>query len=35
MWNSFNVTAYAGVPEPATLAMLVVGLALAARRRRR
>ncbi len=35
MWNSYSVTAYAGVPEPATLAMLAVGLALAACRRRR
>lgn len=33
MWNSYSVTAYAGVPEPATLALLAIGVALLARRR--
>jgi subtilisin-like proprotein convertase family protein len=35
LWNSYNFTAYAGVPEPATLALLAAGAAFAAVRRRR
>lgn len=34
-WNTFNVTAYAGVPEPATLALVTVGVLALLRRRRR
>ena len=35
MWNSYQVTAYAGVPEPATLTLLALGVAICAGRARR